>query len=387
MRRIGLAWLILVILGNLAGAQSTRPVNSAYAAMDMKQISETIKDVTQGLPAAMDTLAPLPTADQQAQAIGGLDYYWSWQGQEMNGLEKYMVGMFGFKVGFIAGDAETACAGARLAWDSEKGGQHNDVTTYCLTWAGVLANRQPEWTEALKYLSASGGSEGIRGWAGDFQPVAKLSAKPLLAKFTLANGQTVDTAQMQGKVIVLYFWTQADQSLGQEIAAFRSMVESYRNDPDFTFYSFNLDGAKDLPAKMNFPWPSGTSSDLRGRFIQENHPLLAVVSAKGTVIWQGLPVAKDTITWVTAFALRQAAYLQGHTIPATVATSAPAAAPAADPAQAANESAADQQYRQALMQIKAGQRERGKQMLEEVLVKYPRTPAAEKAAKSLELLR
>lgn len=302
-----------------APAPATAPASSATPAPadTAAEIAQQAAELIALLPGS-SIKDPAPAGQQQAKAMEICEFFKAATKKlpqlKLDAEGQTRLGYLGYRAGFAAGNAEVMLEAARLAWDSQKP-KPTDYASYSLAWSGIFAGKSADASEAMLHLINKSTEKPMQDWAKANFAVAKQCEKPLLAKLELTDGKTtIDTATLRGKAVVLLFWTGRDNSLAKELGDFKQLHDLYKSDAHFALYSFCMDGNDAANnAKYGVTWPSGFARGLRGRFTGEAvQPLTAILSPKGTVIYQGLPISRDTIFWVTQFALRQAARLAGE---------------------------------------------------------------------------
>lgn len=351
--------------------------------------------------------SPLPTPQQQIAGVAACQFFHSVEPElpQLDDPLKLSLGTMAFKAGFACGDAQTMFAGARIMWEVQKlSGKVDEPTAHAVAWSALFAGKSQAATTALDYLGRATTNKTVSLWAKDMQPVARSSGKTLAGmKLTLLDGASADVATAKGKATLLYFWTPQDTSVDKEIEHLKGLYQKYQTAPlaVYSIYMGREGGAKAISGQYAMPWPQATDGGaLRKRFVLGDSPLVVLLSAKGQVVWQGLPMQFETIDWATAFLLRQVQFESGQmptSAPAAAVEQPEAAAPAAPPAPTQAEKAPDavqaagtvgdapelDDQGQAkllrdkyLLQVKTGQRMGAKATLKELQEKYPNSVEA-----------
>ena len=99
------------------------------------------------------------------------------------------------------------------------------------------------------------------------------------------NGDTISTASIQGKVVVLNFWFIGCKPCLEEIPELNEIYETYRDNPDVVFTSISIDSAKKIEkhrTKYNIRWPVvADGSAISELFKVEGYPTNIVINKKG----------------------------------------------------------------------------------------------------------
>lgn len=267
--------------------------------------------------------SPPPTPEQQVAGVEACRFYHAIEPElpQLDAPLRMSLGLMAFKAGFACGDAQTMFAGARTMWEVQKlSGKVDETTAHSVAWSAIFAGKSQAAEKSLAYLSQATENKTVSLWAKDMQPVAKSSGKTLSAmKLTLMDGTAVDPASSKGKVTMLYFWTAQDTSADKEIDHLKGLYQKYQAAPlaMYSIYMGREGGAKAASPQYAMPWPQAIDrGNVRGRFILGESPLVVLLSAKGLVVWQGLPMQFETIDWATAFLLREVRFESGQ-MPAT----------------------------------------------------------------------
>jgi hypothetical protein len=349
--------------------------------------------------------SPPPTPEQQIAGAAACQFFHSVEPElpQLDNLLKLSLGTMAFKAGFACGDAQTMFAGARTMWEVQKlSGKVDEPTAHAVAWSAIFVGNSQAAEKALAYLGQTTTNKTVSLWAKDMQPVARSSGKTLAGmKLTLMDGGSVDMASSKGKAALLYFWTPQDTSAEKEIDHLKGLYQKYQAAPlaMYSVYMGREGGAKAVSGQYAMPWPQAADGGaLRKRFVLGESPLVVMLSAKGQVVWQGLPMQFDTIDWTTAFLLRQVQFESGQmpsSAPAAPVEQPPAATPTAPPAPAekapdamqaagtvGDAPALDDQGQakllrdKFLLQKKSGQYNNAKATLKELQEKYPNSVEA-----------
>ena len=370
-------------------------VKPAEAKLSREKLVEQIRQKVNALP---NELQQTPTAEQEATAIEACKLFKVAHKRlgELNRSDKDSLGALGIRAGAGAGDPQVMLAGVKLYEEAK--GKPSDYTGCTLVWAGLFAGDAAAAQEGIKHLRVSADA-GWRSWAKRMAPVVAQSAKPIGLRFQLMNRKTVNLNTHRGKVIVLHFWASWCGPCMKELPNISSFYEKRKDDKSFTMISFSLD--KTVAAAMNvirsrrMVWPQAMDNNISRRFAGNGIPHAAVIGPTGCAIWQGHPGYKETFHWVVDFARRQAARMSERKAAAEATADKPVSTddggmaktptsksdnkqPAVD-----TNTKAEGRYKLAMMYLNAGMKDKAKALFEEVLAKYPKTPAAAKAVEAL----
>ncbi len=129
-----------------------------------------------------------------------------------------------------------------------------------------------------------------------------LVGKSISIKGAGAQGETIDTAQLQGKTVLVVFWASwAGQSVRREIPDLQKVAEKYR-DKGLQIVGVNLDTDKaDLDAfqkELKLDWPEILEPDgMEGRLAVEygisSLPAMFLIDAQGKVVNRNLRAATE----------------------------------------------------------------------------------------------
>ena len=376
-----------------APTASTKP---AKVKLSRQQLVEQIHEKANALP---KTLKYTPTTAQETTAIEACKLFKVAQKRlaELNTNDKDWLGVMGIRAGVGAGDPQVMLAGVEL-YEQAKG-KSSDYTGTTLVWAGLFAGDAAAARKGLKQLSLST-DDSWRSWAKRMAPIVTQSGKPMALRFRLMNRKTVNLSAYRGKVIVLHFWASWCGPCMKELPNISQFYQKRKDDKSFTMVSFSLDDAVGAAKKVirshSMVWPQAMDNKKTFRqFAGSGIPYAVVIGPSGRAIWQGHPGSRETFHWVVDFARRQAARI-AESKPAkaakgdkpiaksdTEAAKGPTSKPASKRPAADTDTIAKGRYELGMMYLNAGMKDKAKALFEEVLAKYPKTPAAAKAAKAL----
>ena len=387
--------------GPPAGEVTTTSAGQVLSVERHNELVAKLAELDKLMPQTSIDSAP-PTPEQQIAGAAAGQFFHSVEPElpQLDARLKEALGTIAFKAGFACGDAQTMFAGARTMWEVQQlSGKVDEPTAHAVAWSAIFAGKSQAAEKALAYLGQSTQNKTVGLWAKDMQLVAKSSGKPLAGmKLAMMDGSAVDLATLKGKVVLLYFWTAQDTSVDKEIEHLKSLYQKHQTAPlaMYSIYMGREMAAKAGSPQHDMPWPQAIDRGAaRGRFILGESPLVVILSAKGQVVWQGLPMQVETIDWTTAFLLRQVQFENGQmptTAPAAPAAQPEVAAPAAPPTPAPAEKAPDAMqaagtvgdqpeldakadakriYDKFLLQKKSGQYMSAKATAKELREKYP----------------
>jgi len=381
----------------LAGAPpGASPVRGPQAPTQPADPVRRIREIGIRLPRVLTSLTPR----QEALAVEGCRLYRRLEKrfEELDPKTRGNLLLLGIRSGSAAGEPEVMFSAAKRYWRSLPVEKRGEYAAYVLAWAGILAGRPAEAKEALNHLIARPPTPARAAWARGMLPIAEDCAKPVKLRFQLLDGKHVDLADLRGKAVVLDFWATWSQASLRQREHLRSFYRQRRGDGRFYMVSLSLDAtveqARRGAAKAAMTWPQAMDRGARGRFRGKGVPHVVVLSARGRVIWQGHPAERTTLAWTTDFARRQGARMAERarsdgpaSAPATAAPAGPRASPPQQAVSDARAAEADRKYKVARSYWKMGLRDRCRAILREIVQKYPRTPAAEKARAFLRAAR
>ena len=376
----------------LATTTSTRP---AEVKLSRQQLVKQIQEKANALP---NSLKYTPTAAQEATAIEACKLFKTAQERlaELNRDDREWLGRLGIRAGAGAGDPQVMLAGVKL-YEKAKD-KPSDYTGSALVWAGLFAGDTAAARRGLEQLSLST-KDSWRSWAKRMAPAVAQAAKPITLRFRLMDRKTVNLNAHRGKVIVLHFWASCCGPSMRELPNVSSFYEKRKGDKSFTMISFSLDdnvgAAKKVIRSHSMVWPQAMDNKTFRQFAGKGIPYAVVIGPTGRAIWQGHPGSQETFHWVVDFARRQATRL-AESRPAEAAKAdkpiaksdvetakTPTSKPASKRPAADTDTIARGRYKLGMMYLNAGMKDKAKVLFEEVLAKYPKTPAAAEAAKAL----
>ncbi len=387
----------MVLTSGLWMQADTPTTGPAEAKLTPQELKARIQQMVSSLP---NELEQTPTPDQEAKALEGCKLFTSAQTRlaELDQSGKALLGHLGVRSGLCAGDPEIMLAGAKLLWQF-RGDKHAHYSANALTWSGLFAGDPKTARQGFDYFLSAAADESWRSWAKRTAPIAAQCGKPVSLRFRLISGPNVSLQKYRGKVVVLHFWASWCGPCMKELPHIKQFYEERKDDKNFTMVSFSLDdnagSARKVIRDKGMTWPQAMDNSIRRKFVGGGIPHAAVVCPTGNIIWQGHPGNRKTFHWAVDFARRQAARIaerprsdqpqdpkrNGADPPAA---KSPASRPAREAAAQTPQAEADNQYKLALLYSKAGMKEKAKAMFENIIQKYPDTPAAAKAKKALE---
>jgi len=388
--RIRFLLAVLLISAGAWGQGAAEPDEDVVLAP--KELSRRIHAARQALP----ELKAAPTEGQLAAAPGACKLFERGRKRvgELDDRDRAGLADLGVRGGFFAGRPETMLAGAKLLWERTDKDKPARSEAVILTWAGIFAGDPKAAKEALDQMAAHPADESFAGWAKMMRPVAEGCGKPVDASCRLLNGKRFSTAASRGKVVGMEFWATWCGPCLQTVPLIKAFHEERKADKNFVLLSLSQDrseaAAKQGIREHGMKWLQAMDPGLARRFGVRGIPHMLILSPAGHLIWRGHPAMMDRVKWVTDFARRQAAAMKAAPAAAKDAPPKPAPAPAPRPKPPPPPAApkdpkvlADQKYRLAKVYLNAGLKDKARGILRDVIEKYPDTPAAAEARRTL----
>ena len=175
-------------------------------------------------------------------------------------------------------------AGGRFLFDQER------------EYLELLTLGSPKLAEAQAQILADQTDKKFAMLGKDQLSLAEIRKQPYELKFTSIDGRPVDVGQLRGKVVLLTFWSAANEGSIKEQMALRDAVAEYRKQVEIVGVAYDKaeDREKVLKAiKANgLTWPhhfEGKGSDVGfgEKLAVRNVPTLVLFDQKGMLVGQG----------------------------------------------------------------------------------------------------
>jgi peroxiredoxin len=92
----------------------------------------------------------------------------------------------------------------------------------------IVAFTTPQKIEEHLQKLANHKDKGVVALAREELTIVQAKKEPLALQFTAVDGKSVDTAQLRGKVIALYFWSTTNRDAAKNIQALQQIYSDYR---------------------------------------------------------------------------------------------------------------------------------------------------------------
>lgn len=307
-RHMLVKWGVFVCVALLCSLLSAQPAPPGGGSTDPKELARRAGAM---MKLVVDVDA-VPTPQQQADGVAACAAFQAAYPHRtaLDAGAKRGLGKLGLRAGWTAGDPDVMLHGAQLMMEA---GDNASNVAYAVAWGGLYAGDAAAAKAGFDALMSSPvGENGKRlaEWAKTMLPQAAAAGKAVNLKFQ-QGGQTIDIANLRGKVVVLHFWGDEDPS-PKDAQALQAFYDARRQDRSFVMYGLGLAKGGD-PAQAGkargFTWPQAPGAGLRDRFAGSLTPHLVVISPRGHVMWQGSIAGVPTLARTADFARRHAASL------------------------------------------------------------------------------